>query len=773
MSYTLNQPANRWEDAIPTGNGPLGALVFGHVVQDWVVLNHHRCWIEYSRSELPHLAPHLPEIRRLQAEGRWAEAANVFPNILNGVNYRSETADYHPLGEIWIHHHDISVTRDYRSSLDLKTGEVVVGWTMKGRHHERRLFVSRADDVIALTVDGWEPGELQMACRLRPHGVEEVTDCGSGRRPDPQNPPITWDTRHGNGWHAHIGLYEDGREFGAVLKSVPVGGGDTYGDQYWGGVWTGVKGAQSVLVLVKSWWNEPADSAIPRLLEEIAALPADYQTLLQRHIEIHEPLVNAFSLDLGADEADRSKSNNVLTQEAFDGDVPNALVERMVAYQRHLLVTSAREDSWPANLQGRWNAEYRPPWNSDYHNDINIQMNYWIAPQTGLANFIEPLADFYFEFLDDYRHNARQIYGCRGILLPINMGTHGQMRHGAFVHWTAGAGWMAQHWWEHWLVTGDREFLRTRTLPWLQETAAFYLDFVEVRNGVAHFSPSISPENHPPGKSLTVANATMDVVVCRETLTNLLEALRVLEETDVEEERYRKLLAALPPYEVNAEGGLREWLHPDLPDCQTHRHLSHLYGLFPGWEINQEDTPEFYLQAVRALELRQNELGSMAGWSLAFMANLWARSGQGERALENLELLLRGCTTPNLLSWGNDWRAQGLSCFWGQGALPPFQIEAGLGFVSAVCEMLVRSRPEFLYLLPALPSAWPQGNVRGITTRCGVTVDLSWSENGHVLRATLHSRVAQQITLRLPDHFSSSSQAINLTAGSTSLEFRA
>ncbi|HEX8833749.1 MAG TPA: glycoside hydrolase N-terminal domain-containing protein, partial [Abditibacteriaceae bacterium] len=529
------------------------------------------------------------------------------------MNYHCETADYHPLGEIWIHHHDIAATRDYRSSLDLNTGEVVVSWTMSGSCYERRLLVSRADDVIALTVKGWEPGKLKMACRLRPHRVEQVTDYGSGRTPHLVIPPITWDARQGDGWHAHIGRYEDGREFGAVLKNMPVGGGSTYDDDYWGGPWTGVQDAESALVLVKCWWDEPADSAISRLLEEMAALPADYQTLLQRHLEHHEPLAKAFSFDLGVDKAERSKPNNALMQDAFEGDVPNALVERMVAYQRHLLVTSAREDSWPANLQGRWNGDYVPAWNSDYHNDINIQMTYWPAPQTGLANLIEPLADYYFQFLDDYRHNARQIFGCRGILLPINMGTHGQMRHGAFVHWTAGAGWMAQHWWEHWLVSGDREFLRTRTLPWLQETAAFYLDFVEVRDGVAHFSPSISPENPPLGKSLTVADATMDVVVCRETLTNLLEALRVLEETDVEEERYRQLLVALPPYEVNAEGGLREWLHPDLPDCQTHRHMSHLYGLFPGWEINEEDTPEIYPQAVRALELRQNELGSMAG----------------------------------------------------------------------------------------------------------------------------------------------------------------
>ncbi|HEY0010119.1 MAG TPA: hypothetical protein VGB55_15450, partial [Tepidisphaeraceae bacterium] len=384
-----------------------------------------------------------------------------------------------------------------------------------------------------------------------------------------------------------------------------------------------------------------------------------------------------------------------------------------------------------------------------------------------------PLADYFFQYLDDYRHNARQIFGCRGILLPTSMGTHGQMRHGDFVHWTAGAGWMAQHWWEHWLVTGDREFLRSRTLPWLQETAAFYLDFVEIRDGVAHFSPSMSPENAPLGKPNTVANATMDRAVCREVLCNLLEALRVLEVVDPLEAEYRRLLGALPDYQINAEGGLREWMHPDLPDKQTHVHMSHLYGLFPGLEINSEDTPETQAWAERALELRQSELGSMAGWSLSFMANLWARSGKGERALENLQLLLRGCTTPNLLSWGNDWRAQGLSCYWGLGALPPFQIEAGMGFVSAVCEMLVRSRPGFIHLLPALPSAWPHGSVRGITTRCGVQVDMSWSDSGRVLSVTLSSRVSQEIKLRLPDAFEPSVRNVKLASGNATFEYRA
>jgi len=771
FSYTLNQPVNRWEDAIPTGNGPMGALVFGHIAQDCIVLNHHRCWLEKPRSELPEVAPLLPKIRRLQAEGRWEEAATVFPQALEAANYRCDIADYHPLGELWVHHPDVGATTGYRSFLDLTTGEISIGWNMAGRSHQRRLFVSRADDALVMTLRGWLPGTLRFDCRLRPHGVEDVTDYGSGRKPHRPLPPIAWSHRQGGGWHAHIGRYEDGREFGAVLQIRPLGGGEIRDSEYWGGAWSGVEGAESAVVLVKCWHGETAAAAIPRLLAEMASLPADYDELLARHCAVHEPLSKAFSLDLKADEIKRAQSNDALMQQAFEGNVTSALVERMVTHQRHLLIASTREDAWPANLQGRWNGDYIPAWSSDYHTDINIQMTYWSAPQTGLAHFIEPLADYYFQFLDDYRSNARRMFGCRGILLPICMATHGQMRHGDFVHWTAGAGWMAQHWWEHWLVTGDREFLRTRTLPWLQATAAFYLDFVQLRDGVAHFSPSISPENSPAGKPMVVADATMDVAVCREVLCNLLEALRVLDESDAEEARYRELLAALPPYTANAQGGLREWLHPDLDDVQAHRHLSHLYGLFPGWEINYEETPELYEITTRAQELRDNELSSMAGWSFAFMANVWARLGNGDRALENLKVLLRSCTTPNLFTWHNDWRAQGLSMFWGHGARPPFQIEAGMGFVSAVCEMLVGSRPGFLHLLPALPSAWPAGRVCGLTTRCGVTVDFSWSAHGHQLQLTLHSRVAQQITLRLPEGFEPERRLLNVATGSTSLEF--
>ncbi len=772
MNYSLLQPALRWEDAIPTGNGPLGVLVHGHLAQDSILINHDRCWLEKSRPELPDLAHLLPEVRRLQSEGLWKEAAKIYPAALKDAGYHCPVADYHPLGELWVHHPDLGINSGWKSALDHHTGEILIQWRQADRPHERRLFVSRADDVIVMSTRGWLPGGLRLDCRLRPYRIETVTDFGSGRVPHWPKPPIDWRSEQGAGWHAHIGSYKDGREFGAVLQIIPLGGGKIREDNYWGGSWSGVDEAEAALVLVKCWHGEPATDAIHRLRSELAALPADYDTLFSRHRALHAPLVDSFTLELGGTDSDRAKSNDALIQEAFEGRVVPALIERMVAHQRHLLICSTRTGSWPANLQGRWNGDYAPAWQSDYHNDINVQMNYWPAPLSGLAHFIEPLVDYYFQFMDDYRRNARQLFGCRGILLPTMMAAHGQVKHSDFIHWTAGAGWMAQHWWEHWLVTGDRSFLQRRTLPWLRETAAFYLDFIQIRNGIAHFTPSISPENRPPGMPMVVADATMDVAVCREVLRHLLEALRVLGERDPEEPRYRTLLAALPPYQTNTRGGLKEWLHPALHDNEDHRHLSHLYGLFPGCELNAEDTPETFRLAASALDQRQSQLGSMAGWSFSFMACTAARLGRGDTALENLQLLLQTCTTPNLFTWHNDWRSMGMSLFWGHGALPPFQIEAGLGFVAAVCEMLLHSRPGFLHLLPALPAAWPEGRVRGLTTRCGVTLDLEWRDGGRVIKASLHSRDTLRITLRLPALFMPERRIVELSPGPNIHEFR-
>ncbi|MFH1568561.1 MAG: glycoside hydrolase family 95-like protein, partial [Gemmatimonadota bacterium] len=322
-----------------------------------------------------------------------------------------------------------------------------------------------------------------------------------------------------------------------------------------------------------------------------------------------------------------------------------------------------------------------------------------------------------------------------------------------WTHWISAAGWLGQHFYDYYLFTGDRQFLAERAVPWLAEVARFYEDFLyEGPDGRLVFCPSLSPENVPPGEgtNLLTLNATMDVAVCREVLTNLCAACQ---ELGIEAEgvaRWRGMLARLPAYEVNADGALREWLHPRFPDNYHHRHQSHLYPLFPGLEIAPETDPRLFEAGRIAVEKRLViGLTSQTGWSMAHMACIYARLGMGDAALECIDILARSSTGPNLFTYHNDWRDMGLSLT-GWGRLPPFQIDANLGIAAAVLEMLVGSRPGLVKLLPALPGRWRRGAARGIACRGGVIADVSWDLSAAELRATLTSRADQTLSVVLP-----------------------
>ena len=425
----------------------------------------------------------------------------------------------------------------------------------------------------------------------------------------------------------------------------------------------------------------------------------------------------------------------------------------MFEFGRYLLICSNRPGGWPANLQGIWNGDYAPAWNSDFHNDENIQMNYWQALPGNLPEATLPFFDYFERHMDDFRENARKLYGCSGIYVPIAQTTHGLAFPSVWAHWISAAGWLAQLFYDYSLFTGDREFLAERAVPWLREVAQFYEDFLfEGPDGRLVFSPSISPENTPPGEgmNLLTINATMDIAICREVLGNLCDACESL---DVEQDgvaRWRAMLAKLPEYEVNEDGALREWLHPMFRDNYHHRHQSHLYPLFPGVEITEETHPELYEACRIAVEKRLViGLTSQTGWSMAHMAGIYARLGQGDRALECIEILTRSSTGPNLFTYHNDWRDMGLSLT-GWGKHPPFQIDANFGVTAAMLEMLVFSKPGLIKLLPAIPEGWTQGRAHGIACRGGITLDLEWDRSGGGMRATLISRSDQKVLVKLP-----------------------
>lgn len=748
-TITMRQPAIRWQDASPCGNGVVGALVYGNIRHELIVLNHDDLWFRTPKPTLPDTSGDLPAIRALIDEGRYGEASHYIQRRWEeaGLAGGYHVDPYHPACAITIDTDTHDAFTRYRRTIDCADGVTAVTWHADGVHFRRECFVSLTNDVVVVRISADVLGAVTCRLALVPHDMQGATGMGSGLDVAQQQVPITFMTDSDDSWLTLVGAYQIGGEFGALGHlHIEGGGGETTP------VGVQVRNADAVTLVVRLFANEDRTTALPRLRDAISGLPS-YATLRDRHVARHRELFLRQRLTL-ADPPARAAANDDLLLDAYDGDVPTALIERMADFGRYLLIASSQPGSLPANLQGVWNGDYAPAWASDFHNNINIQMNYAPALAGNLPETTRPYFAYYERFLDDYRENARQVYGCRGILAPIAQSTHGGLLGGVWPSWTAGAGWLAQLFYDYWLFTGDRTFLVEHAIPFLRETARFYEDFlIEDAQGFLKFIPSLSPENVPgmPGGDHATVNATMDIAIAKEVLTNLCAGCKTAGVHLDDVSRWRAMLAKLPPYRVNDEGALAEWIDPTFADNYHHRHLAHLYPVWPGTELVEEDDAALFQAARVAVEKRLViGLVDQSGWGLAMMASIFARLGDGDRALECLDLLARACTGPNLFTYHNDWRAQGITMFWGYGGKPPFQIDANFGLTAAVQEMLLFSRPGLLKLLPALPAKWSHGEVVGLRSRGGVTVDMQWSSDMPRLHAVMRADHAQSIIVKLP-----------------------
>lgn len=730
-----------WEEALISGNGTLGALVMGDPQNETIILSHERLFMPSDKALPPvPLADRLGEIRGLIDRGDYRRAARLAKEISRQNDYPEMpwTDPLVPAFDLVLKMDGQGEARDYARSVDFATGVTTVRWEDDRGVFVRRLFVSRADQVAVVSLTGPELGSVACEVRLAmrptdeddegsetdgvPRGIRDAQITAKGSW-------LTYRSRFARPYPGSCQGYE-----GGALVCAKGGSIDTSGKT------VRVTGADELILLARvAVLNDFAESTLEQMQRELTGLPPRFDVLLDRHVAVHGEIFNRSRLGL-ADDTRRRTSEELLASSSR-GHLDPELLDRLYDASRYAVLSST--GAWPPTLQGIWTGTWAPPWMSDFTINGNVQTA--IASMLS-ANMPECLKA-YFALMEGYvphfRDNARQMYGCRGILTPARVSTHGHFNHfnDEYIHlfWTAGAGWASQFFYDYYQYTGDTDFLRERALPFMRETASFYEDFlVDGPDGKYVFCPSYSPENTAGNSdSQACLNATMDIAVCRELLRNLIAACT---ELGVEKDRiphWRSMIEKLPDYMINEDGAVKEWTTEKLEDHYEHRHASHLYALYAGLPDEIAQDPRLQRAFRRAIERRmeyyRGEGGEMA-FGLVQLGLAAASLGEAELAYEAVDRLANDYWRPNLVSTHNPGEI--------------FNVDICGGLPAVVNQMLVQSDKGHLLLLPALPAAWPSGRIEGILCRGQIEVELlEWDREE--VRVKLRSGKKQVVRLSL------------------------